>query len=93
MKTTADVWGNTKDWIWLKIPELWKNKILTLPHSILPRGTQQCVRGDVLIVTVDESSLRYGDGHTTADLEVHSLVGGIKQYGTRTPEGDRSSDS
>ena len=67
----AEVCGTNRTHVWLRIPELWPHRILTLPRSALPRGMATATK---VSVSIDISSFRYNGLHYVADLKVIDAI-------------------
>lgn len=65
IRTTAEVVAYNKDYVWLKLPELWPSYILTLDREWLAHGYAQYAK---LVVEADPDSLTNRLGGYLADV-------------------------
>ena len=67
----AVIYGTNRDFVWMKLFELWPHRILTMPRGVLPRGMATASR---VSVQVDIGSFRYNGVHYVADLKVIDVL-------------------
>lgn len=67
----ARILGYDKFHVWMKLDDVWPNKILTMPRDVLPRGMATALR---VSVSVDIGSFRYNGVHYVADLKVIDVI-------------------
>lgn len=71
MLTRAEVVAQNGQWVWMRLPDVWPNKLLTMPRKTLPRGMGTAA---VVEVDLDPDSLYSTDVHYRANLEVVSVI-------------------
>jgi hypothetical protein len=71
MSSWAEVLGTDRRWVWLKLPDVFPHRILTMPRAVLPRGMATALKVAVL---VDPDSFRYNGSHYQADLKVIDVL-------------------
>jgi hypothetical protein len=67
LKTTATILGRARKLVWMKIPDLWPNTILTLPDEVLVHGTKTA---EWVRVSVEPDSLYNTGVHFRAKVKV-----------------------
>lgn len=65
IRTTAEVEAYNKDYVWIRVPELWPGKILTFYREWLAHGFAQYAK---LVVEADPDSLTNRLGGYLADV-------------------------
>jgi hypothetical protein len=71
MLTEALVLARNREFVWMKLSEIWPYKVLTMPRNTLPRGMANAL---VVEVDVDPGSLYATDVHYRANLEVVGVI-------------------
>lgn len=73
LTTRALIEGYNKKWVWVRVPEVWQWKILTLPREWLSHGFASFTE---VQVKVDPASLDHNGHRYLADID---LVGQIDE--------------
>lgn len=77
--------GYTKQFVWIRVPSLWPNKILTLDRAILKHGL---ATAKTVLARVDPDSFGYGvESGYTADVELLSVINDPEEGAVETDEG------
>jgi len=68
------VWieGYNKTFVWIRIPEAFPNKILTMPRATLKRGM---AGAKTVLARVNPDSLHFGESGYTAEVEFLNVIG------------------
>lgn len=86
----AYIEGYDNSFVWVRIPEAFPNKILTLPRATLKRGMATARR---VLARVNPDSFTFGDSGYTAEVEFLNVIGDTKGSKGAVETGEGASSS